>query len=80
MAQKAQLIADVDVNVDVNVGEVEKKIIELVIVEPKISAEKIFHKIGKAKRTAERYLKALQEKRHLTRSGSDKNGIWKVIK
>ena len=34
-------------------------------------------KIGKSKRTAERYLKALQEKGIILRTGSDKKDIGK---
>ena len=37
-------------------------IIELVLKDPTLTAEKISIEIGKTKRTAERYLKSLQDK------------------
>lgn len=71
---------NVGLNVDVNINGIERKIIELVLNDPTLTAEKISIIIGKTKRTAERYLKALQEKRYIERTGSDKTGHWKVIK
>lgn len=71
---------NVGLNVDVNINGIERKIIELVLNDPTLTAEKISIIIGKTKRTAERYLKALQEKGYIERSGSDKTGHWKVIK
>lgn len=67
-------------NVDVNLNRTERTIIELVLKDPTLTAEKISIKIGKTKRTAERYLRALQDKGYLKRDGSDKKGYWKVIK
>ena len=67
-------------NVDVNINDIERKIIEMLISDPTLTAEKISKKIGKSKRTAERYLKSLQEKGFILRTGSDKKGYWKIIK
>ena len=47
---------------------------------PQISAFNISLIIGKSKRTAERYIKSLQEKGYIIRDGSNKKGNWKVIK
>lgn len=71
---------NVGVNVDVNLIEIERKIIDLVINDPSLTAQKISAHIEKSKRTAERYLKALQEKGFIERIGTDKKGNWKVIK
>ena len=71
--------ANVGQNVDVNINDTERKIIEMLINDPTLTAEKISIKIEKSKRTAERYLKALQEKEIILRTGSDKNGFWKII-
>ena len=71
---------NVDVNVDVNLNEIERKIIGLVLNDLTLTAEKISGHIEKLKRTAERYLKALQEKGYIERIGTDKKGNWKVIK
>ena len=72
--------ANVGQNVDVNINDTERKIIEMLINDPTLTAEKISIKIEKSKRTAERYLKALQEKEIILRTGSDKKGYWKIIK
>lgn len=45
-----------------------------------LSALNISSIIHKSKRTAERYLKSLQEKGIIVRDGANKNGSWKVIK
>lgn len=71
---------NVGVNVDENLNEIERKIIALVLNDPTLTAEKISGHIEKSKRTAERYLKALQEKGYIERIGTDKKGNWKVIK
>ena len=71
---------NVGVNVGVNLNKNERQIIELILNDPTLTAEKISIKINKTKRTAERYLKSLQEKGYIERNGSDKNGYWKIIK
>ena len=71
---------NVGVSVDVNLNENERKIIDLVLNDPTLTAEKISGHIEKSKRTVERYLKALQEKGYIERIGTDKKGNWKVIK
>ncbi len=67
-------------NVGVNLGDAEKEILEAVIIDPSINAERISAKIGKSKRTAERYLRSLEENGYLLREGSPKKGRWVVIK
>lgn len=77
---------NVGVNVGVNVGinselkEIEIKIIDEIMNNPQINALDISIIIGKSKRTAERYIKSLQEKGYIVRDGSNKKGNWKVIK
>ena len=65
-------------NVGVNV--VEKMILAELLNNPTLTADKLSLIIKKSKRTIERYLKALQEKGYIERSGSDKTGVWKIIK
>ena len=67
-------------NVVVNLNNLERTIIELILKEPTLTSKKISIKIEKIKRTAERYLKALQDKGYLKRDGSDKKWYWKIIK
>ena len=71
---------NVGVNVGVNLNKNERQIIELILNDPTLTAEKLSIEINKTKRTAERYLKSLQEKGYIERHGSDKNGYWKVLK
>ena len=68
------------INVGVNLNKNERQIIELILNDPTLTAEKLSIEINKTKRTAERYLKSLQEKGYIERNGSDKNGYWKVLK
>ena len=68
------------INVDVNINKNERQIIELILNAPTLTAEKLSIEINKTKRTAERYLKSLQEKEYIERSGSNKNSYWKVLK
>ncbi len=58
----------------------ERKILELILNDPTLTAEKISIKINKAKRSAERYFKSLQEKGYIERNDSNKNSYWKIIK
>ena len=68
------------INVGVNLNKIEKQVIELILNNPTVTSEKLSIEINKTKRTVERYLKALKEKRYIERSGSNKNGHWKIIK
>ena len=66
--------------VNVGVNETEKTILEELLKNPTLTADRLSLIIKKSKRTIERYLKALQDKGYLERSGSDKTGVWKIIK
>lgn len=68
------------VGVNVGVNDVEKVILEDLLKDPTLTADKLSLIIKKSKRTIERYLKSLQEKGYLERSGSDKTGVWKILK
>ena len=70
------------INLVINVGvnDVEKVILEELVKNPQLTANDLSIIISKSKRTAERYLKLLQEKGCIERSGSDKIGNWKVVK
>ena len=68
---------NVGVSVDENLNEIERKIIGLVLNDPTLTVEKISGHIEKSKRTAERYLKALQEKDILKESELIKKEIEK---
>ncbi len=70
------------INLVINVGvnDVEKVILEEVVKNPQLTEKNLSKIISKSKRTAERYLKLLQEKGYIDRSGSVKTENWKVVK
>jgi predicted HTH transcriptional regulator len=71
---------NVGINVGMNVvlNKTEQKILELLIEDPKQTAENLSKRINSTIRTAERTLKSLQEKNYLTRIGSRRDGHWIV--
>ena len=71
---------EVMATINVGVNDVEKVILEELVKNPQLTANDLSIIISKSKRTAERYLKLLQEKGYIERSGSDKTGNWKVVK
>lgn len=57
----------------------ERKNIEMLINDPTLTSEKYPWRL-KNQKEQQRYLKALQEKGIVLRTGSDKKGYWKIIK
>lgn len=58
---------------------VEGRILQLLAVEPTLTAKGMAHEIDVSARTVERYLKILQQKGRLQRTGARKGGTWRVI-
>ncbi|MCK9310243.1 MAG: hypothetical protein M0P99_08215 [Candidatus Cloacimonetes bacterium] len=73
---------NVGANVGVNVvlDKIEKLILEKILKFTILNAVKLSFLIDKSKRTAERYLKSLKERGYIIREGSDKKGVWRVLK
>lgn len=71
---------EVMATINVGINDVEKVILEELVKNPQLTANDLSIIISKSKRTAERYLKLLQEKGYIERSGPDKTGNWKVVK
>lgn len=69
-------------NVVLNVGlnKTEKKVIELLIENPSLTSIELAEKIGVTKRTIERSIKSLQEKKMIERIGSKRDGNWIVVR
>ncbi|ENR0233679.1 Fic family protein [Enterobacter bugandensis] len=61
-------------------SEKEKSILELLTVQPQMTAVMLASALGVASRTAERYLHSLQTKGKLKRLGARKGGSWQVIR
>ena len=68
-------------NVGLNVGlnQTEKKVIDFLIEDPKLTSTVLAKKLGVANRTIERAFKSLQEKKALKRQGSKRDGKWIVL-
>ena len=60
-------------------SEKEKAILELLIVQPQMTAVMLASVLGVTSRTAERYLRSLQTKGKLKRLGARKGGSWQVM-
>ena len=65
---------------NVGLNKTEKKVIEFLIENPSFTSDNLAEKIGVTKRTIERTLKKLQEKKMIERIGSKGDGNWIVIK
>ncbi len=61
-------------------SKTEKKVIGLLIRKPSIKSAELAETIGVTKRTIERSLKNLQEKKMIERLGSKRDGNWIVIR
>ena len=66
-------------NVVENVVENERKILEHVKKQDKISAKELAEKMQVTARTVQRYLKKLQAENRIKRLGSDKGGKWEIL-
>ena len=69
-------------NVGINVGinKTEKAVLDILIGNSDKSVEEIAKEIGVTKRTIERTLASLKNKKLIERFGSNKKGNWIVIK
>ena len=75
-----EVLNKTNVGINVGINDTEKVILDELLKNPTLTADRLSLIIKKSKRTIERYLKALQEKGYLERNGSNKTGIWKIIK
>lgn len=64
----------------IDINDIEKTILEELIKNPTLNADKLSEMINKSKRTMERYLKSLQERGYIVRENLYQNSMWKVIK
>ena len=62
-----------------NVGDNEKRLLELLQDNPKLSAAKAAEQIGLSSRQVERIIKGLKDSGKLVRHGSDRGGYWEVV-
>ena len=73
---------NISMNVDMNAGlnKTEKKVIEYLIEKPNVKSVELAEYIGVTKRTIERSLKTLQEKKMVERPGPRRERHWMVIR
>ena len=76
----ATMNVGINVGINVDLDKMERFILDEIIKNPQITATELSIMIEKSKRTAERHIKALQEKGYIIREGSNKTGYWKVLK
>ena len=76
-------VSDVPVNVPVNVPvkltDTQQKVLQLIRNNPSITHFEMSQKLSINEKTAKRATQALRDIGLITREGSDKNGIWKLL-
>ena len=78
--KKSQNSKNVPKNVPINVPikDRQKKIIEVLIKDPHVSAQNLAEKFGVTEKTIKRDLQMLKKQNLIARVGANKNGYWKV--
>lgn len=67
-------------NINSDLSKNELSLIGVIIQKPGITLTEAAEILGVSKRTASRIFASLQEKGCVKREGSNKNGVWKVVK
>ena len=67
-------------NINSDLSKKELSLIDVIIQKPGITLTEAAEILGVSKRTASRIFASLQEKGCVKREGSNKNGVWKVVK
>ena len=78
--KKSQNSKNVSINVPINVPikDRQKKIIEVLIKDPHVSAQNLAENFGVTEKTIKRDLQMLKKQNLIARVGANKNGYWKV--
>lgn len=73
---------DVPVNVPVNVflNDTEKKILEAILQNSQITYDELASLTQKTRKTVMRNIGKMKEKKLIERVGSDKSGLWKILR
>ena len=70
---------NVPVNVPVKLTDTQQKVLQLIRNNPSITHFEMSQKLSINEKTAKRATQALRDIGLITREGSDKNGIWKLL-
>ncbi len=62
-----------------SIGKTAQKIIDFVISDPSMSAEKMAYKIGISSRAVEKHISKLRSMGILSREGADHGGYWRIV-
>lgn len=74
------IIGDIISSINQNLTNEERAVLELLVFNPKTTQVQASAKLGISKRTISRVFSSLKDKDYIVREGSNKNGIWKVLK
>jgi fido (protein-threonine AMPylation protein)/predicted transcriptional regulator len=72
-------VNDKNVPVKSEISNIEKIVLDLLKINPKLTYEQIAEQINKNRKTVQRTIVSLRDKGFIIRVGSDKTGYWKII-
>ena len=61
-----------------DISENERKVLSLILANPAFTAAEMADKLSLSRKTVERCVRKLKEKRIIERVGSDRKGYWKI--
>lgn len=79
-ANYGQREAEDDDPVNVFLNDTEKKILEAIIQNPQTTYDELASLAQKTRKTVMRNIGKLKEKKLIERVGSDKSGLWKILR
>lgn len=80
MKNRGTINSNINGNINSDLSKNELSLIGVIIQKPGITLTEAAEILGVSKRTASRIFASLQEKGCVKREGSNKNGVWKVVK
>lgn len=80
MKNRGTINGNINGNINSDLSKNELSLIGVIIQKPGITLTEAAEILGVSKRTASRIFASLQEKGCVKREGSNKNGVWKVVK
>lgn len=80
MKNRGTINGNINGNINSDLSKNELSLIGVIIQKPGITLTEAAEILGVSKRTASRIFASLQEKECVKREGSNKNGVWKVVK
>ena len=80
MKNRGTINGNINGNINSDLSKNELSLIGVIIQKPEITLTEAAEILGVSKRTASRIFASLQEKGCVKREGSNKNGVWKVVK